>query len=224
MGRSKAKPKITNRRKPGKHASRVKPIAQVLAEAKVAAIKSTPQALDVPQLVDVEAVKVGRPTSYTPELGKIICDRIASGWTMAQACKDLNVSSCMPWSWARCVPEFAQALALAKEIQYDAMSDQMMAIADDGTNDWMEIETKNGRTFVKLNDEAVRRSQLRIDTRKAILGAMRAKVWGTKKLDVTSGGEKLGGLATALMAVARETEENMDGPSPPPEAPAVVSH
>ncbi len=53
--------------------------------------------------------------------------------------------------------------------------DEMLEIADDGTNDWMESVDGAGGVLYKLNGEHVQRSRLRIDTRKWVLGRMHPK-------------------------------------------------
>lgn len=208
----KAKPTKTSK----SHEVRRKSIEATLADAKKTSL--TRQQLENPTLED-DPTKVGRPTTYKPEYGKIICDRVAAGWTVRQACFDLPFNRVQVYSWARCIPEFATAFAHARDLWLDGLSDEMKEIADTGQNDWMVIESKTGREFVKLNDEAVRRSQLRLEVRYKILGAFRAQQWG-KKLDVTSGGEKLEGFAAALQALAKQDEDELQAP-PPAEAPRV---
>ena len=62
----------------------------------------------------------------------------------------------------------------------------MQEIADDGRNDWMEVETKKG-SYVSLNSEAVARSRLRIDQRKWYLSKLAPKKYG-EKLDIEHSG------------------------------------
>ena len=64
------------------------------------------------------------------------------------------------------------------------MADEIMNIADDGTNDWIE---QNGdeaaRTAYKYNGEAVARSRLRVDARKWVAAKLLPKKYG-EKVDV----------------------------------------
>ncbi|MDR6670170.1 hypothetical protein J2X71_006457 [Rhizobium sp. 1399] len=57
--------------------------------------------------------------------------------------------------------EFRTKYALAREIQADGFVDEMVEIADDGTNDWMQKNFGEETRWVE-NGEALRRSQLRI--------------------------------------------------------------
>jgi hypothetical protein len=75
--------------------------------------------------------------------------------------------------------EFAPLYARAREIGYQKMADELVEIADDGRNDWMDIQ--RGKDTVRVVDkEAVQRSQIRIDTRKWILSKALPKMYGDK--------------------------------------------
>jgi hypothetical protein len=72
-----------------------------------------------------------------------------------------------------------QQYARAKEAQADAFAEEMLDIADDGTNDWM---TKRfGETEVEMpNPEVLQRSKLRVDTRKWLMSKLQPKKYGEK--------------------------------------------
>lgn len=55
------------------------------------------------------------------------------------------------------------------------MADEIIEIADDGSNDWMEREGK-----AAPNGEMVNRSRLRVDTRKWLMSKMAPKKYGDK--------------------------------------------
>lgn len=111
--------------------------------------------------------------------------------------------------WIREKPEFREQYARAKQESADFMADEILDIADDGTNDWEEREMAGGRTIIALNSEAVQRSKLRVDTRKWLMAKMKPKKYG-EALDVTSGGEKIAVLPAELYAKRN--------PSPSPES------
>lgn len=69
----------------------------------------------------------------------------------------------------------------AREAQADAIFDEILDIADDGSNDWMERhDAEGGSIGWKENGEAIGRSRLRIDARKWMAGKLRPKVYGEK--------------------------------------------
>lgn len=69
----------------------------------------------------------------------------------------------------------------ARETQADAIFDEILDIADDGSNDWMEKhDGEGGNIGWRENGEAIQRSRLRIDARKWMAGKLRPKVYGDK--------------------------------------------
>lgn len=133
----------------------------------------------------------GRPTLYTQELADTICEEIALGSSLRTVLKgeDMPAMSAV-FRWLREHDEFKEQYTRATEERTEAMSEDILDIADDGTNDWMERENKDGSTYEVLNNEALQRSRLRVDTRKWLMSKMKPKKYGDK-LDVTSGGDKL---------------------------------
>lgn len=70
------------------------------------------------------------------------------------------------------------------------MADELLEIADDGTNDWMErIDGDGAGVGWVLNGEHVQRSRVRIDTRKWLLSKMAPKRYGDKQSFELSGPE-----------------------------------
>ena len=83
--------------------------------------------------------------------------------------------------WLRKYPEFSEQYAQAKEESADALVEDILDIADDGTNDWMEMKDKEGAIEGwRQNGEALQRSRLRVDTRKWIASKLKAKKYGDK--------------------------------------------
>lgn len=67
----------------------------------------------------------------------------------------------------------------AKEKSADALFDEIIDIADDATNDWMETFEKEGNnTGWNFNDENVQRSRVRVDTRKWMMARMKPNKYG----------------------------------------------
>jgi len=115
-------------------------------------------------------VKIGRPTAYTKEIGNEICERLASGESLNAICRSEHIPhkvTVMRWllSEQEIYDGFRNQYAQAREIQYQFMADDILDIADDGRNDWMEREDPDNPGF-NFNGEAVARSRLRVDTRK----------------------------------------------------------
>lgn len=128
-----------------------------------------------------DLLKVGRPSSYTPELGMKICRAISTSVdSLKKICArnpDFPNRECI-WSWRLDFPEFANLYNEARRTQADLMAEELNEIADDDSGDLMfgELGTP------KQNTEFIARSRLRIDTRKWIACKLLPKVYGDKTI------------------------------------------
>ena len=127
----------------------------------------------------------GETSTFTHETARLICEQLATGKTLREVCRAENMP---PEStvrlWALDDREgFAAHYTRAREIGYHAMADDMLEIADDGRNDWMERNGEDGAGW-SVNGEHMQRSRLRVDTRKWMLSKALPKVYGDK-LDLT---------------------------------------
>lgn len=128
--------------------------------------------------------KVGAPTQYTKEVGDYICDQLADGKSLLSICKGTFNGKPLPvkttvYRWLLAthneeLDEFRTNYALAREIQYQSMSDEIMDIADDGTNDYVIANSEEGE-FCRVNPEAIGRSRLRVETRKWVMSKVLPK-------------------------------------------------
>lgn len=124
----------------------------------------------------------GRPSLYTPELGAAICDLIVDGLSV----REIGARAEMPeartiWRWAASNDEFRQHYAQAMEIRADRMAEEIISIADDGTNDWMERQSDDEKAMYVLNGEHVQRSRLRVDARKWVAAKMQPHKYGDRQ-------------------------------------------
>jgi hypothetical protein len=130
----------------------------------------------------------GRPTDYTVELAAEICGRLAVGESMRTVCKDPDMPApSTVFLWLSKREEFSEQYVLAKAQSAEAIAEEMFDIADDGSNDWMEVHFKDGSEGWKLNGESVQRSRLRVDTRKWYLSKIKPKKYGEKVSQEISG-------------------------------------
>lgn len=144
---------------------------------------------------------MGRQSSYTPELALTVCTYIAEGLSL----RDIQAIDGMPTKttimrWLQAFPEFRDQYARACELRTEAHADEILAIADDGSNDWMEKKFGDEVKWVE-NGEAIRRSQLRIDARKWLMSKLAPKKYGDKVLNEHSGPN--GGAITIMTGVPR---------------------
>jgi hypothetical protein len=81
-------------------------------------------------------------------------------------------------------------------------ADEMLTIADDASNDWMDIETKNGRMLRVFDHEHAKRTDLRIKVRMWLMSRFAPRVFGDR-LQLDAGVETMDALA------ARSPEERL---------------
>jgi hypothetical protein len=126
---------------------------------------------------------MGRPSEHTPELAAAVCDRLKTGLTLNQACKDESLppaTTVRQWVFDN-REGFAAHYAEAREIGYQSMADDCMDIADDATNDWVTRHNeRTGQSEQVFNVEHYQRSRLRLDTRKWLLSKCLPKIYGDK--------------------------------------------
>lgn len=125
----------------------------------------------------------GRPSLYTEELAADICARLADGHSLREICSEDGMPDRVTvLRWVFTNEGFRHQYQRAREMQSEAMADELKDIADDGSNDWMERHNRKGESVGWMeNGEAIKRSALRINTRQWIAERMQPKRWGAKK-------------------------------------------
>lgn len=123
----------------------------------------------------------GRPSEYTAEIAVRICEGLAEGRSLRDVCFDDDMpAESTVRLWALEDREgFSAQYARAREIGYHAMADDLVDIADNGMNDWMERRGEEDAGWV-ANGEHIQRSRLRVDARKWMLSKVLPKIYGEK--------------------------------------------
>lgn len=111
-----------------------------------------------------------------------ICRRIADGESLRAILETEGLpASSTIFAWLNEDSAFSEQYARAREAQAEAIFDDILTIADDGRNDWMERKNSDGQNIGWVeNGEAIRRSQLRIEARKWMAGKLKPKKYGDK--------------------------------------------
>ena len=129
----------------------------------------------------------GRPTRYTPEVAADICTRLAEGESLRSICDDAAIparSTVLGWLFDGEHGDFMDQYARAREAQAEAHADEIIDIADDGSNDF--TEDKDGKAIV--DHEHIQRSRLRVDARKWIAAKLLPKKYGDRLQHTGEGG------------------------------------
>jgi hypothetical protein len=154
-----------------------KAVKKTVTKVKKKAVKTRKKA----DVASVVTRRPGRPSSYTEQVGLSVCGWIKQGYTLRQIAALPNMpnkSTIIRWLAEH--TEFCDHYARAGEIRALVMADEIIEIADDSTNDWVEREGKNGTVELVPNEELMRRSRTRIDTRKWLMSKMAPKRFGER--------------------------------------------
>lgn len=132
--------------------------------------------------------RTGRPSKRTPAVERAILDGLSSGRSLKSICRDDGMPSRPSVvRWLRAVPEFRAKYELARDEGLDVLGEELIEIADDGSNDWMERENDNGSKTLVVNTDHIQRSRLRVDARKWYLSKLAPKRYGDRSAVELSG-------------------------------------
>lgn len=106
--------------------------------------------------------RIGRPSGYTEERGKEICEKIAGGMHLSTMVGEGLVPSLAAFSrWMNENEAFREAVARAQEARAELWADQLIEIAD--------------------TDEDANRARVRIDARWKVIGSLLYRRYGVKQ-------------------------------------------
>lgn len=141
----------------------------------------------------------GRPSVYSDKLVTELCNRMIEGNSLRRVCMadDMpSMSTVLRWLADEEKKFFQSQYARAKEIQAEAMAEDILSISDDGTNDTYVDDNGN----VKTDHDVIARSRLRVDTRKWLMSKMAPKRYADKVQQELSGPD---GVPLEFTAITR---------------------
>lgn len=127
--------------------------------------------------------KGGRPPEPVPQdIADEVVEWISSGQTLRDYCRqDGKPARRTIDKWREKDETFRARFARARDDGFDVIAEECMAIADDGENDWMAREGKDGDQGWQLNGEHVQRTKVRIETRLKLLAKWDPKRYGERQ-------------------------------------------
>lgn len=129
--------------------------------------------------------KAGRPTAYTEELGKEICEMISSTSMGIRAiCKHFKVTPSMVFRWKEENPKFREQYTRAKDDQADFMAEEIHDVADEGLK-----LAKRGISPFRLSGYMAA-VKVKMDALKWTAAKLKPKKYGDK-VDVTSKNKRI---------------------------------
>lgn len=123
---------------------------------------------------------------YSKQIAYEICARVAAGNSLHKICKDPEMPGrATVYEWLDRHEDFLALYNKAVDDRSEMYFDEILEIADDGTNDYNEQIDPTGEKGWKVNHEHINRSRLRIDARKWHLAKMKPRKYGEKNFNET---------------------------------------
>lgn len=131
--------------------------------------------------------KGGRPTKYTPEIARIICEKLSEGIPLRQICRENEGfpawRTVYDWMWRD--EELSTAIARARDIGYDALAEECLYIADTphiGIKKVYSSGAEEGEDSMTVTEEdMLGHRKLQIETRLKLLAKFNPKKYGDYK-------------------------------------------
>jgi hypothetical protein len=134
---------------------------------------------------------------------------VASGEPLRQVCRDAHMpDERRVREWRQTNREgFSPRYARARAMQLESWADEMIDIADDGSNDWETRTREDGSKYDVVNHEVINRAKLRIDTRRWLMARLRPDLYGEMVLvDVPEDGPTAKALAVTSARIRALTK------------------
>lgn len=127
--------------------------------------------------------KLSPQVPYNEELGNFICEQVSTGKSLRTVCEQDGMPSMNGvMQWCIINPAFAGQYATACINKAMVWADEIMDIADDSRNDYVEEIDEDGHLKTVFDAEHMKRTQLRVDTRKWYLSKIMPKQFGDATL------------------------------------------
>ena len=126
-----------------------------------------------PAAQNKEKKATGRPSKYTPELSREICERLSEGEPLRQICRDAHMPAWRTvYDWMGKSEDLAAAIARARDIGYDKMAEECLEIADNmqmGLKETVHVDAKGNESVSRANEDMLGHRRLQIETRLKLL-------------------------------------------------------
>lgn len=124
---------------------------------------------------------MGRKPHYGQAERDEVIARLKEGETLRSICRSDHLPAIATViEWRDKCPEFAEQYDKARQVGWEILAEELLDIADDGSNDYIERMDPDNPGYVS-NGELVQRSRLRLDTRKWLLSKCLPKIYGEKQ-------------------------------------------
>lgn len=111
---------------------------------------------------------LGRPSTYSHEIGEEICGWIAAGKSVNKYCQHFGLDNAQIYRWLRMNEDFSRAYGQAHLDRADLLADQVLDMLDD-------IDPEN------ITLEKLALAKLKVETRKWMAAKLKPGKWGEQK-------------------------------------------
>jgi transposase-like protein len=126
----------------------------------------------------------GRPTDYTEALAEEICLRLAEGESLVSICREEGMPGrATVFRWLQKYEAFRNQYARAKELMVESFAEEIIAIADDSSQDTITLPNGSQRP----NREWIARAKLRVNMRQWLMAKLMPKKYGEPAAEEHSG-------------------------------------
>ena len=126
----------------------------------------------------------GRPTDYTEALAEEICLRLAEGESLVSICREEGMPRrATVFRWLQKYEAFRNQYACAKELMVESFAEEIIAIADDSSQDTITLPNGSQRP----NREWIACAKLRVNMRQWLMAKLMPKKYGEPAAEEHSG-------------------------------------
>jgi hypothetical protein len=163
----------------------------------------------------------GRPTIKSKAVLDEIYMRLCDGESLRKICRAAHMPArSVVFDWLKKDPDFRRLYELGRSLQLEGLADDIIDIADNGTQDCIERKGPNGTTVVRVDHDRIKRDRLRIDGRKWMVSRLLPKKYGKHALglyqeiaDTSSRAEASSGARKEALDAALARWSNFGPPS-----------
>jgi len=118
---------------------------------------------------------------YNSKVVEKICQSLRMGMSVAKVCEQRGMPSRGAfYQWLNSKNEFREVVQEARIFGCRALADEILSIADDDSNDYINTVDVDGNPVKVANKTVTQRDRLRIEVRKWLLAKMLPKIYGDK--------------------------------------------
>jgi transposase-like protein len=119
-----------------------------------------------------------RAMAFDQAKADAICARVSEGEPLAQVCRDIGLGRTTVYDWQHDIPAFAERIAHARVIGYDAIAEEALQIANTPVEGVIVKTDADGETVTR--EDMLGHRKLQVETRLKLLAKWDPKRYGDR--------------------------------------------